>query len=186
MPRATCPRTVDPRFLCPPSGQCCRKNATPCSPMTMPSSPTRAAEPARRRAARRRAAPTPMPTASEIRKACRAWLKPAAHHVRGDYRLDIIYRTDTPPAPAAWLLKRFLERAVADGRGARLEGTQAAGHQPIDQAPINMVRPRGLEPPPVSRLAPQASASTNSAMAASAPRETRAARGLPSSKSPRG
>ena len=32
---------------------------------------------------------------------------------------------------------------------------------------LTMVRPRGLEPPRVSPLAPQASASTNSAMAAS-------------------
>ena len=53
-----------------------------------------------------------------------------------------------------------------------------------------MVRPRGLEPPLVAQLAPQASASTNSAMAAACPRRERQghrARTVGSSnKSPRG
>ena len=35
-----------------------------------------------------------------------------------DYHVDVIFRTDTPPGPAAaWLMKRFGEQAQGEGRG---------------------------------------------------------------------
>ena len=54
--------------------------------------------------------------------------------------------------------QRFCERSVGRGphRRRQIEYTNK----------IRLVRPRGLEPPPLAGLAPQASASTNSAMAA--------------------
>src|ERR671912_2265898 len=49
----------------------------------------------------------------------------------------------------------------------RASTSEAAGRHPV--WPEALVRPRGLEPPLVAQLAPQASASTNSATAAAGP-----------------
>jgi len=40
--------------------------------------------------------------------------------IGGDYAFDVIYRTDTPPGPAAkWLIERFRTQAADDARDAQ-------------------------------------------------------------------